>query len=64
MSGGVEDDHIHICVAFRHAYFEFHAKIRLRFKLPACVGEAWTRDGGIPQGCPLIMELTDASAVC
>ena len=27
--------------------------VRLRFKLAAGFGEAWTRDGGIPQGCPL-----------
>ena len=35
---------------FRHAYFEYHAKVRLRFKLSCGVGQAWTRDGGIPQG--------------
>ena len=40
---------------FRHAYFEYHAKVRLRFKLSCGVGQAWTRDGGIPQGCPLSM---------
>ena len=40
---------------FRHAYFEYHAKVRLRFKLAACLGEPWTRNGGIPQGCPLSM---------
>ena len=40
---------------FRRAYFEFHAKVRLRFKLAAGLGEPWTRDGGIPQGCPLSM---------
>ena len=38
---------------FRHAYFEYHAQVRLRFKLVAGLGEPWTRDGGIPQGCPL-----------
>ena len=26
-----------------------------RFKLAAGLGEPWTRDGGIPQGCPLSM---------
>ena len=36
---------------FRHAYFEFHAHVRLRFKLAAGLGEPWTRDGNIPQGC-------------
>ena len=40
---------------FRHAYFEYHAHVRLRFKLASGLGEPWTRDGGIPQGCPLRM---------
>ena len=40
---------------FRHAYFEYHAHVRLRFKLSAGLGEPWIRDGGIPQGCPLSM---------
>ena len=40
---------------FRHAYFEFHAHVRLRFELSSCLGVPWTRDGGIPQGCPLSM---------
>ena len=35
--------------------FEFHLHVRLRFKLAAGIGEPWTRDGGIPQGCPLSM---------
>ena len=38
---------------FRHAYFEYHARVRLRFKLAYDLGEPWTRDGGILQGCPL-----------
>ena len=37
---------------FRYAYFEYHAHVRLRFKLAAGLGEPWTRDGGIPQGFP------------
>ena len=40
---------------FRHASFEFHAHVRLRFKLASGLGEPWTRDGSIPQGCPLSM---------
>ena len=40
---------------FRHAYFENHARVRLRFRLASGLGQAWTRDGGIPQGCPLSM---------
>ena len=40
---------------FRHAYFEYHARVRLRFKIAAGLGEPWTRNGGIPQGCPLSM---------
>ena len=40
---------------FRHAYFEYHAHVRLRFKLASGLGQSWTRDGAIPQGCPLSM---------
>ena len=40
---------------FRHAYFECHARVWLRFKPASGLGEPWTRDGGIPQGCPLSM---------
>ena len=40
---------------FRHAYFEYHAHVRMRFKLASGLGVPWTRDGGIPQGCPLSM---------
>ena len=40
---------------FRHAYFEYYAKVRLRFKLSCGLGQSWTGDGGIPQGCPLSM---------
>ena len=40
---------------FRHAYFEYHVHVRLRFKLASGLGEPWTRDGGILQGCPLSM---------
>ena len=38
---------------FRHVYFEYHSHVRLRFKLAAGLGQPWTRDGGISQGCPL-----------
>ena len=40
---------------FRHAHFEYHAHVRLLFKLASRLGEPWTRDGSIPQGCPLSM---------
>ena len=40
---------------FRHAYFEYHPQFRLRNKLASGLGGPWTRDGGIPQGCPLSM---------
>ena len=40
---------------FRHAYFEYHAHVRLRFKLASGLGAPWSRDGEIPQGCPLSM---------
>ena len=36
---------------FRHAYFEYHAHVRLRFKLASGLGRSWTRDGGISQSC-------------
>ena len=40
---------------FRHVYFEYLARVRIRFKLSAGLGEPWTRGGEIPQGCPLSM---------
>ena len=40
---------------FRHAFVEYHSHVRLRFKLAAGLGQPWTRDGGIPQECPLSM---------
>ena len=40
---------------FRHAYFEYHLLVRLRFELAAGLAEPWTRDGGIPQECFLSM---------
>ena len=33
---------------FRHAYFDFHSHVRLRFKLATGLGQPWTRDGSIP----------------
>ena len=39
---------------FRKVYFSFHRDVRLRFKLATGLGVAWKRDGGIPQGCPLV----------
>ena len=42
---------------FRNAYLEYHAHVRLRFKLASGLGEPWTRNGRIPQGCPLNMML-------
>ena len=38
---------------FRMVYFSYHARVRVRFKLAAVLGKTWTRDGSIPQGCPL-----------
>ena len=35
---------------FRGVYFSFH----IRFKPASRLGVAWTRDGGIPQGCSLV----------
>ena len=36
----------------RKVYFAYHTRVRLRFTLAAGLGEAWTRDGGIPPGVP------------
>ena len=35
---------------FRHAYFEFHSHVRLRFKLATGLGQPWTRDGVFLKG--------------
>ena len=35
---------------FRHTYFEYHAHVRLRFKLASGFGEPWTRDGVFLRG--------------
>ena len=40
---------------FRHAYFQYHAHVRPRFELSCGLGQSLTRDGGLPQGCPLSM---------
>ena len=40
---------------FRNAYFAYHAHVGRRFKLASGLGEPWTRDGGIAQGCLLSM---------
>ena len=48
---------------FRKVYFSFHGQVRLRFKLAAGLGELWSRDGGIHQGCPLGMVLIVALLV-
>ena len=40
---------------FRHTYLNTMAHVRMRFKLASSLGVPWTRDGGIPQGCPLNM---------
>ena len=37
---------------FSHVCSQYHALVRLRFKLSCGLGRGWTRDGGIPQGCP------------
>ena len=35
--------------------FEYHSRVRLRFKLAACLSKSWTLDGGVPQGFSLSM---------
>ena len=44
----------------RHAFLEYHAGVRLRFKLASGSGECWTGDGCILPGCPLSMMFTAA----
>ena len=45
-----------VCTTWlRKVYFALHSQVRLWFKLAAGHREPWTRDGGIPQGCPLSM---------
>ena len=36
----------------RKAYFAFHGRVKLRFKLATRLGADWTRDGGTPQRVP------------
>ena len=38
---------------FRHAYFEHHSHVRLRFKLASGLGQSWTRDGWHSSGLSL-----------
>ena len=45
---------------FRRVCCSYHARAKLRFKLAAGLGEPWTWDGGIPQGCHLSMVFTVA----
>ena len=40
-------------VWFRRVYCGYHANVRLRLKLACGLESPWTRDEGIPQGCPL-----------
>ena len=37
---------------FRHAYFQYHAHLRLRFKLSCGLGQSWKRDGASDMGVP------------
>ena len=48
-------------LCFALSGFEFHAHVRLRFKLSSGLGVPWTRDGGIPQGCLLSIMFIFAS---
>ena len=45
---------LNVC-QFRHVYFQYHARVRIRFKLAACLGESWTGMEGFHMGCPLSM---------
>ena len=48
---------------FRGTYFWYHAHVWLQFELAAGLGEAWIKDGGLPQGCPLNMVFIIALSV-
>ena len=49
---------------FRCVYFSDHAFVRVRFQLGCGLGELWTWDEGIPQGCLLNMILIVALFFC
>ena len=49
---------------FRHTYFEYHAHVRLRIKLASGLGEPWTRDRCIPQGCPFEYDVYLLLCIC
>ena len=40
---------------FRKVYFAYYSQVQLRFKLASGLGDPWSRDDGIPRGCPLRM---------
>ena len=44
-------------LSLRRVYFAHHANLGIRFKLARGNESPWTRDGVIPQGCPLSMIL-------
>ena len=39
-------------------FFEYHARVWLRFKVACGLGDPWIPDGGIPQGCHVSMVFT------
>ena len=43
-------DYVLSRLGFRHACFEYHAMVRLRFKLSWGLGQSWTRDGEGEEG--------------
>ena len=49
---------------FRHAYFEFHSHVRPSVLVSCWFGSAWTRDGGIPQGCPFEHDVQCCFNIC
>ena len=49
---------------FRHAYFEYHAHVRMRFKLASGLGEPWTRDGVCSSGMPFEYDVYSCPFIC
>ena len=49
---------------FRHAYFEFHSHVRLRFKLATGLGQPWTRDGEYSSGMSFEHDVYCCLCIC
>ena len=50
-------------LSFGMPYVQCHAHVRRRFKLSCGLWQSFTRNGGIPQGCPLSMDVIVAQSL-